>query len=72
MAEIYECRQAQLSPLPLPPPRLIVDVQSRESRAASFAEWEFALSAAQKSTAGRISVAARFSAIRACESALKD
>jgi hypothetical protein len=64
MAEIYECRQAQLSPPPLPPLQLIAGIQSRESRALSFAEWEFALNVEQKSMAGRISAAARFPALR--------
>jgi len=65
MAETYECRWEQLWPQPLPPARHIAGIQSVESPEASFAEWEFALSAAQKSMAGRINVAARFSALRA-------
>jgi hypothetical protein len=48
----------------LQPPPLIAGVPLLGSRALCFAEWEFALSAAQKSMAGHISVAARLSALR--------
>jgi hypothetical protein len=71
MAEAYACRWEQLWLQPLPPPPVIVGIQLPGSREACFAEWEFALNVAQKSMAGRISVAARFSALRACESVLK-